>query len=143
MLVLDRNMQIDFILIINLVPFIWYLPISHSQDLEEKNWLDACDIQRMKKGGFEVEPAKPTTPKPPSRPSRPPVIPIGAEGVVTFRPLAPKDDLLNAIKQKFVLDVLERGGSLEKGDWTKDARGFMSDFYGDDDDDYDYYSSGE
>ncbi|XP_044757054.1 uncharacterized protein LOC123315431 [Coccinella septempunctata] len=143
MLVFSRNMQIDIILIINLVLFLRYLPISHSQDNEEKNWLDACDIHRMKKGGFGGESAGPRTPKTPSGPSRPP---YKCPGAVPFRPSASKDELTDAVKQKLLIDAFERGSYVEKEDWTKDARGFISDFYGDNDDDdydYDYYPSNE
>ncbi|XP_045466844.1 uncharacterized protein LOC123675523 [Harmonia axyridis] len=111
-----------------LIPTLFILfPLSSEYNPEERDWLDHCDLIKLKERCAAV---KTTAPIPETTTKK------GgffwwwkSQKNVGFRPMAHEKEILESLKQKLISDSKFRGESEEDDPWTFDSE-------------YDYYYGG-
>ncbi|XP_045466845.1 uncharacterized protein LOC123675524 [Harmonia axyridis] len=114
-----------------LIPTLFILfPLSSEYNPEERDWLNHCDLIKLKERCAAV---KTTAPIPETTTKK------GgffwwwkSQKNVGFRPMAHEKEIFESLKQKLISDSKFRGESEEMDPWTNDARAFL-------DSEYDYY----
>ncbi|XP_045466843.1 uncharacterized protein LOC123675522 isoform X3 [Harmonia axyridis] len=123
--------SISFMSLIIISTLILFFPLSSKCNPDEKNWLDRCDINRLKERPPEI----------PSATSLPYTTTTKKKGIFWWwkdkgfplRPMAHEKEIFEILKEKLMGELRGRGLSEELDPWTNDARAFRDYNY-----DYEY-----